>query len=169
MKLLLKRNPESNPLVIKYIGNNVQGQCFEEQSIEGKFYRVFPSDINDIRFIQSLEKYINVFPPAIGNGNGVFIKASLIDDNENIKAPVSLKLKCLTQGQADELGYVSTTIPINVDSEQSIILSMQDSMKGKNAVWIVTNKKNKNNDNSGLYVQLGILRESIANESATKH
>jgi hypothetical protein len=162
MQLLLKRNPETNPSIIKQIGSNLQGDCFVDDVKEGKFYRVYPSNLNDIKFLQSLEKYIDVYPPAIGNGDGVFIKASLLDDKQTKTTSRSLQLKCLSEEKAKELGYTSLTTKISVDSEQAIILSMQDSMKGKNAVWIVSGKPN--NDNTGLYVQLGILNESVKDE-----
>ena len=159
MKLLLNRNAETNPSVSKQIGSNIQGECYSNEVIEGKFYRVFPLNLNDIKFIQSLEKYIDVFPPAIGNGDGVFIKARFLDEKQIQTTTDSLKLKCVTEAKASELGYTPITTKISVDSEQSIILSMQESMRGRNAVWIVTGKNDKNN--TGLYVQLAILNESL--------
>ena len=159
MTLLLNRKAETNPSISKRIGSNIQGECYSNEVIEGKFYRVFPINLNDIKFIQSLEKYIDVFPPAIGNGDGIFIKARFLDEKQIQTTAQSLKLKCVTEAKANELGYTPITTKISVDSEQSIILSMQESMRGRNAVWIVTGKNNENN--TGLYVQLAILNESL--------
>jgi hypothetical protein len=163
MKLLIQRKTEINPLVTKQAGNTIQGESYIETIKEGKFYRVFPMNIKDINFLQSLCKYIEVFPPAIGQGDGILVKASLVDGNEH-KATPELKLKCLSEAKAKELGYTSITTKISVDSEQSIIISMQESMKGRDAVWIVTGALNQKDDNSGLFVQLAIFNQTNERE-----
>lgn len=164
MNILQSRRPETNPLVIKQAGNNMQGNFYADQRMEGKYYRVFPANIRDIKFIQSLEKFIDVFPPAIGHGDGILIKAAYID-NEKVKTTASsLKLKCMSQEKANEAGYCAITTKISVDTEQRIILSMQESMRNTNAIWIVTDKPNKEGNNSGMFVQLGILKSSMLDE-----
>ena len=160
MKLLTQRTIETNPLVINQLGKTMQGDSYVETRKEGKFYRVYPSNMDDINFIRSLEKYVDVFPPAIGQGDGILVRSSFIDNQSDSKIPVSLKMKCLSEKKATELGYFAATTKINVQTEQKIIMSIQESMKHKDAVWIVTG----NQDETGLFVQLGTMR---ANEKAT--
>lgn len=164
MTLLQTRRTETNPLVTKQAGNNIQGNYYADERIAGKYYRVFPTNLREIKFIQSLEKFVDVFPPAIGQGDGIIIKASYIDNDKVKTTSSSLKLKCMSPQKAEEAGYCAITTKISVDTEQRIILSMQDSMRGKNAIWIVTGKPTKTGDNSGLFVQLGILKSSVLNE-----
>lgn len=50
---------------------------FYAETVEGKFYRIIPSSMREIDFFTTLQKYVEIFAPA--KGNGVIVKADVID------------------------------------------------------------------------------------------
>ena len=51
--------------------------------------------------------------------------------------PLLFALPLLSALEARTQGYTSITVPVTISSEQEIIKSMEQSMKGIDAVWVV--------------------------------
>jgi len=70
-----KRYPEDNPLFIRRV-NEGSDFSFETVKAVGSWFRVFPSNMREIRFLQMLPTHVHVLAPA--EGDGLLVKASII-------------------------------------------------------------------------------------------
>ena len=67
--LHLNATTEKNPRAIVPDCNERNGDLrFEEDNLSGKWFRVFPSTGDDVRFLQSIELHLDKFAPAVGGG-----------------------------------------------------------------------------------------------------
>lgn len=141
-----------NPRVI----HRTKTGSISEITKTGDYFRAFPSSWREVQFINSLELYVDRFAPAPNEGDGVIIPARVLDKVDDDKAFLTLPL--LNPEDAKASGYRNKTSEINVRTEKKIILSIQSSMAGCDAVWIGPIK-----DGSSVYLVLGV-KQSAKNE-----
>lgn len=74
--MFLYRHPERSPFFIKRrdIGSDFH---FDVKKAEGLWFRVYPQNMKEIRFAQTLEKNYTILAPAFGDG--ILIRADLLE------------------------------------------------------------------------------------------
>lgn len=74
----LTRIESRNPEVIKKRKMiTVDDFAFDPIELRGTYYRVIPTNAREIFFLASLEKYVDKWAPA--KGNGVIVRSEIID------------------------------------------------------------------------------------------
>lgn len=74
----LTRIESRNPEVIKKRKMiTVDDFAFDPVELRGTYYRVVPTNAREVFFLASLEKYVDKWAPA--KGNGVIVRAEIID------------------------------------------------------------------------------------------
>lgn len=74
----LARIESKNPEVIKKRKMiTVDDYAFDPMELRGTYYRVIPTNAREVFFLASLEKYVDKWAPA--KGNGVIVRTEIID------------------------------------------------------------------------------------------
>ena len=74
----LARIESKNPEVIKKRKMvTVDDYAFNPMELRGTYYRVIPTNAREVFFLASLEKYVDKWAPA--KGNGVIVRTEIID------------------------------------------------------------------------------------------
>lgn len=105
------------------------------KKLEGNFYRVTITTGKEFLFLLMFAVGVDRFAPVVGDGiivsEEVISKVSTIFAKENPN-----KLKVLTRLEAAKQGYRSITTGIHHTQESDVIDSIEESMRGVDAVWI---------------------------------
>jgi hypothetical protein len=74
----LTRIESKNPEVIKKRKMiTVDDYAFDPIELRGTYYRVIPTNAREVFFLASLEKYVDKWAPA--KGNGIIVRSEIID------------------------------------------------------------------------------------------
>jgi hypothetical protein len=74
----LTRIESKNPEVIKKRKMiTIDDYAFDPVELRGTYYRVIPTNAREVFFLASLEKYVDKWAPA--KGNGVIVRADIIE------------------------------------------------------------------------------------------
>jgi hypothetical protein len=72
------RIESKNPEVIKKRKMvTVDDYAFDPTELRGTYYRVIPTNAREVFFLASLEKYVDKWAPA--KGNGIIVRSEIID------------------------------------------------------------------------------------------
>lgn len=68
---------KSPEVIMKRKMISVDDYAFDTHSLKGNYYRVVPTNAREVLFLASLEKYVDKWAPA--KGDGIIVRADIID------------------------------------------------------------------------------------------